>query len=318
MGTVASVMTAGRDAEPCALYTGKVQDRMREIEAALSIYNPTSDLSRMNAMAGQGLVPAEGHLRMTVGLALVYGAMTHGAFDVTVGPLVKAWGFSGGKKPVTVPPAALLEERRALVGYTNLVLAGGRCGLTATGMVVDMGGLAKGYAVDVCSRELKKEGARDFVVNLGGNMRCYGKPAPGRSWRVGVRNPLQPAGTIGWLEMGDGMAVATSGNYERFVEIKGKRYAHIINPRTGWPVEGMAGVTVVAPSAATADALSTGLFVLGPEEGALALTLFTNCAALFVPDKAEMEILVTPGMEKFFHVDPALTGRVRRLEARRR
>ncbi len=313
MGTMASVMAGCSDAERCGVYARRVQSRMKEIESALSVYNPGSDLSRMNAQAGKGLVPAEGHLKMTVGLSLVFGAMTHGAFDVTVGPLVKGWGFSGGEKPERLPSPVMIEERRALVGYTNLVLSGGKCGLTGKGMLADMGGVAKGYAVDVCSRDLKQEGATDFVVNLGGNMRCFGKPQAGRSWRVGVRDPLKPSGTIGWLELGDGMAVATSGNYERFVEIDGKRYAHIIDPRTGWPVQGMAGVTVVAPSAATADALSTGLFVLGPEEGMQVLTLFTNCAALFVPDKTEREILVTPGMEKYFHVDSAFSAQVQRI-----
>lgn len=311
MGTVASVMAGSGEQDRCRSYADMALKRMREIETALSIYSPTSDLSRLNSAAGKGLIPAEGHLRVTLGLSLVYGALTHGAFDVTVGPVVKAWGFSGGRKPDKVLSASLLEEKRALVGYTNLVLKDGACGLSRSGMVVDLGGMAKGYAVDVSCRDLRKAGARNFVVNLGGNMRCYGKPEAGRPWRIGVRDPLRPAATIGRVELEDGMAVATSGNYERFVEIEGKRYAHIIDPRTGWPVSGMAGVTVVAPSAATADALSTSLFVLGPDEGGRVLTLFTNCAALFVPDTKDPEILLTPGMERYFQADPALAGRVR-------
>jgi len=313
MGTLASVAAGAGEQERCSEYAGMALARMREIESALSIYSPTSDLSRFNAAAGKGLMPVGNHLRMTLGLSLVYGALTQGAFDVTVGPVVHAWGFSGGRKPAAPLDEATLEARRALVGYTNIVMAEGQCGLARSGVVVDLGGVAKGYAVDVCCRELKAAGARNFMVNLGGNMRCHGRPEPDRPWRIGVRDPLRPGGTVGRLDLGEGMAVATSGNYERFVEIEGKRYAHIIDPRTGRPVSGMAGVTVVAPSAVTADALSTGLFVLGPEEGMRVLMFFTNCAALFVPDKPEMEILLTPGMEKIFQVESALAGRVKRL-----
>jgi thiamine biosynthesis lipoprotein len=158
-----------------------------------------------------------------------------------------------------------------------------------------------------------KQGAKDFVVNLAGNMRCYGKPEAGRSWRVGVRDPFHAGAVIGMIELGEGMAVATSGNYERFVEIEGKRYSHIVDPRTGWPVTGMAGVTVVAPSAAAADALSTAFFVLGPEEGNKVLGLFTNCAALFVPDKDGLEIQLTPGMDRYFKMSPDVKARVTTL-----
>lgn len=315
MGTLGSVIAGAGESDRCGDYVRMTLARMREIDTALSLYRPESELSRFNAQAGKGWVPVEGHLRMNLGLAVLYGALTHGAFDVTVGPVVRAWGFSGGRKPSAPLSPDVLAEKMALVGYTNIVMEEGKCRLAKAGMVVDLGGVAKGYAVDVCCRDLKKEGARDFTVNLGGNMRCFGRPEAGRPWRVGVRDPLQPAGTIGRLELENGMAVSTSGNYERFVEIEGRRYAHIIDPRTGRPVSGMAGVTVVAPSAATADALSTALFVLGVEEGTRVLTLFTNCAALFVPDQKEMEIHVTPGMERYFRVDPALAGRVKPVRA---
>jgi thiamine biosynthesis lipoprotein len=310
MGTLGSVIAGVGEAERCESYKKTTFDRMKEIEATMSIYSPTSELSRFNAQAGKGLMTTGEHLTKMLGMARVYGALSHGAFDVTVGPVVKAWGFSGGKKPETLPAEDLLKEKMALVGYSKIVVAGERCGLDRTGMVVDFGGLAKGYAVDVSCRDLIRQGAKDFVVNLAGNMRCYGKPESGRAWRVGVRDPFQAGATIGTIELSDGMAVATSGNYERFVEIEGKRYAHIIDPRTGWPVTGMAGVTVVAPSAAAADAMSTALFVLGPDEGNKVLAFFTNCAALFVPDKAGLEIQLTAGMDRYFKANPDLKDKV--------
>jgi thiamine biosynthesis lipoprotein len=310
MGTLGTVMAGAGEAARCEEYARITLDRMRELEAILTVYNPTSELSRVNAAAGQGLMPTGRHVTMMLSMARLYGALSHGAFDVTVGPVVRAWGFSGGWKPEAVPSESVLREKLALVGYTNILVAGGKCGLMRAGMMVDLGGIAKGYAVDVCCRELIGQGARDFVVNLGGNMRCYGRPEAGRLWHVAVRNPFDAEATLGVIELTGGMAVATSGNYERFVEIGGKRYSHIMDPRTGWPVAGMAGVTVVAPSAVTADALSTSLFVLGPVEGVKMLTLFTNCAALFVPDKAGLEIQMTPGMDRYFKVDPLVQASV--------
>lgn len=315
MGTLGSVMAGTGEAARCGDYAAITLNRMRELEAILSVYSPTSELSRLNAAAGQGLAPAGRHVSMLLSMALLYGTLSHGAFDVTVGPVVQAWGFSGGRKPAEAPSEATLREKLALVGYTNILVSGGKCGLAKPGMVVDLGGIAKGYAVDVCCRELIKQGAKDFVVNLGGNMRCYGRPEAGRLWRVGVRDPFSADGTIGVIELSQGMAVSTSGNYERFVEIGGKRYAHIMDPRTGWPVTGMAGVTVVAPSAVTADALSTALFVLGPAEGTKMLTFFTNCAALFVPDKSGLEIQLTPGMDRHFKANPAVTAGVTMVAA---
>jgi thiamine biosynthesis lipoprotein ApbE len=313
MGTMGSVIAGVGEVERCERYAETTLELMKEMEATLSLYRPASELSQFNAQAGKGLVATGGHLTKLLGMARLYGALSHGAFDVTVGPVVRAWGFSGGRKPEKVPDQELLKEKMALVGYTNIVTAGVMSGLARSGMVVDLGGLAKGYAVDVCCRALLKQGAKDFVVNLAGNMRCYGKPEAGRSWRVGVRDPFHAGAVIGMIELGEGMAVATSGNYERFVEIEGKRYSHIVDPRTGWPVTGMAGVTVVAPSAAAADALSTAFFVLGPEEGNKVLGLFTNCAALFVPDKDGLEIQLTPGMDRYFKMSPDVKARVTTL-----
>lgn len=313
MGTVGTVMAGAGEAARCEEYVRITLDRMRELDSILTVYSPTSELSRVNAAAGQGLMPVGLHVTRMLSMARLYGALSHGAFDVTVGPVVRAWGFSGGRKPEAVPPESVLREKLALVGYTNILVEGGKCGLMRAGMMVDLGGIAKGYAVDVCCRELIRQGARDFVVNLGGNMRCYGRPEAGRWWRVAVRNPFDAGATLGVIELSEGMAVATSGNYERFVEIEGKRYSHIMDPRTGWPVAGMAGVTVVAPSAVAADALSTSLFVLGPVEGMKMLGLFTNCAALWVPDKAGVEIQMTPGMDRYFKVDPSVGVKITML-----
>ncbi len=313
MGTFASIIAGGREAGQVESYARLVEPVMDQIEAELSVYRTNSALSRLNALSGSGSIETGPHLQANLELARRYGDLSHGTFDVTVGPLVRLWGFSGGRRPTAVVPADQIEAARAKVGYTHLRLDGGRASLDRPGMVVDLGGIAKGYAVDVCCDLLRAGGARAFAVNLGGNMRCFGEPQAGRPWRIGVRDPFDGERTLGALDLHDGMSVSTSGNYERFVEIDGRRYAHIIDPRTGRPVEGMAGVTVVAPSAAAADALSTALFVLGVADGAATIRSVPATEALFVPDRQPVEIWVTAGMARLFHPRSDLAKHVRAI-----
>lgn len=310
MGTFASVMTGVEEGGRAQEYAALCLDQMREVESALSLYRPDSELCRFNAMAGRGDVVVGEHLRANLELALRVGTLSGGTFDVTVGPLVKLWGFSGGIAPTSVPSAERISQVRERVGYGRIRLMDHHAGLAATNMAVDLGGIAKGYAVDLCSAELLRKGARHFVVNLAGNMRAYGRPEPSRPWQIGVRDPFKTDSIVGRLELPDGMSVSTSGNYERFVEIQGRRYAHIVDPRSGNPVEGMAGVTVLAPSAAVADAMSTALFVAGVEEGTRMLAAVPHGEALFIPDRHPTEVTVTPGMLRWFVPDPGITVHV--------
>lgn len=310
MGTFASVMTGAEESDRTAEYAQVCAEIMREIEAQLSLYRKDSELSRLNARAGLGPVPVGAHLRANLVLALRFGELSGGAFDVTVGPLVKMWGFSGGKPPTEWVSAERIGETRRRVDYRRIRLQGDEVSLEGTNMVVDLGGIAKGYAVDQCCDELRRRGARNFVVNLGGNMRCFGRPKASRSWQIGVQNPFRPHEVIGRLDLGDGVAVATSGNYERFVMIGDRRCAHIIDPRTGLPVEGIAGVTVLAATAAEADALSTSLFVLGMKEGGNVAAAITNGAAVFVPDRQPMEVWITPSMTNVFQAGSGVVPRV--------
>lgn len=314
MGTVASVIAGGRQAPRAEAYAAIAAGVMREVDEQLSLYKTNSELSRLNALAGsgQGMRPGD-HLRANLELALRYGDLSHGTFDVTVGPIVRMWGFSGGRRPAAALTDAQVAAMRTRVDYRRIRLDGGQAVLETPGMVVDLGGIAKGYAVDVCCDRLRAQGARDFTVNLSGNMRCFGRPAPDRPWHIGVRDPFHAGEVIGSIDLENGMAVSTSGNYEQFVEFNGHRYAHIIDPRTGWPVEGMAGTTVIAPQAADADALSTALFVLGIAEGTAVVGKVPGAGALFIPDREPLEIHVTAGMARCFHPQAGYAGAVRVL-----
>lgn len=304
MGTLAEIIPGSAETNRASEYAGIARRVLGEIEADLSIYRPDSQLSRLNMAAGVDWIAVGPHLQKNLELSRRYGELTFGAFDVTAGPLVRLWGFSGGPIPTSLPSAEVIEATRSKVGFSRLRVGAGKAFLDGKGMAVDLGGIAKGYAVDICWEELRKQGARDFLVNLGGNIRASGSPGAGRNWTVGVRNPFRDGALFGKLDLTDGMGVSTSGNYERFVVIDGKRYAHIIDPRSGRPVEGMASVTVIAPTAVEADGIDTGLFVLGAERGRDVLRSMTNCGALFVPSDPSAAMIATPEFLRRFTTEP--------------
>lgn len=302
MGTYATLSVPASERAHLPRYRRVAADTLRGLEERLSVFIPTSDITRLNQGAGGNFVGVSEDTVAVLASALEYARLTAGAFDVTVGPLLRCWGFYDRPPPARMPDAETLAEARQLVGYGHLGLSNRSARLEQAGMAVDLGGIAKGYAVDVCYRRLIQTGASNLLVNLGGNIRCGGSPGGGRSWRIAVRNPFDAERPLGTLNLSDGLAVATSGNYERFVVIGGKKFAHIIDPRTGFPVRGMASVTVVAPTAVEADALSTGLFVLGPTNSRAVLAARPACAVLFVPDEQPLRLLVTGSFLRHFSV----------------
>jgi thiamine biosynthesis lipoprotein len=315
MGTFASITLSGPDARHADAYGQTCRHILSDLAARLSVYNPDSELSRVNAHAGGAFVRMEASAEQAVRAAVAYSALTGGAFDPTVAPLVRLWGFSGGTTPENMPSDHALAERLALVGVDGVEFSEDGIRLSSSGAMLDLGGIAKGFGVDRCYEALIAAGARNFMINLGGNIRCSGfaDPSRRREWTIGVRNPFDRNAIVGSLVLHDGDAVATSGNYERFVEIDGRRYAHIIDPRDGMPVHGMAGVTIVAETAVAADALSTGFFVMATNGliDVLERTAEVDCV-LIVPDRHPLEILVFDTTARFEPL-AAIVGSVRPL-----
>lgn len=300
MGTFASVSVPSAERGDLPRHAEMVRRYFAEVEELASIFRPDSELSRLNNATVGTPIAVSPPLRDVLELALKYAALTDGAFDPTVGPILKLWGFHGGPVPGALPTEAQLSAVLAQTGFRNVVVTNSSATILVPGVQVDLGGIAKGYAVDAAYERLVASGATNILVNLGGNMRCGGLSGRRGPWRVGVRNPFDGEKLVGTLLLSDGLAVATSGNYERFVTIRGERYAHIIDPRTGYPVKGMAGVTVVSRSATEADAMSTSLFVLGPEGAGSAMRRTPGCEALLIPDVRPLRLLVTPGFGRYF------------------
>lgn len=314
MGTFAAITVTDQDCEYLDKYASAARDLMRELENSLSMFKPDSEVSRINQSAGESPVLVSDYTLEVLELARKYAEISGGCFDPTIAPLVKIWGFNGGRVPDEPLDETSVRSLLRCVGYGHLVLSGGSAYLDTPDMQLDLGGIAKGYAVDVCYRKLREMKAENIMINLGGNIRCHGTSRGNKPWKVGVRNPFDPHSIVGTISLTEGMAVATSGNYERFVTIGNERYAHIIDPRTGYPVRGMAGVTVVSASAVEADAMSTALFVLGIEESQGILNQMHDCHALFILDEQPLQIWVTHGFAQHFTPEPAFDNAVFELE----
>ncbi len=314
MGTIGTLLVTPEQAGNIEAMTALTTNRIRELEQIFSIFNPHSELSRLNAQAGSEFAPLTPELRGLLEKACAYGADSAGAFDVTIAPLMELWGFRSKTTPVAEPTPEALQNCLNQTGYQHILFTENGVLIEHTGLKIDLGGLAKGYAVDECYEKLQATGLKHALINLGGNMRALGAGPGGRSWQVAVRHPFQRNRVLGVLTLAPGRALATSGNYERFINLNGKHYAHILDPRTGRPVQGMAAVTVAAPNAMEADALSTTLFVLGCEAGAAFLRQKPDCAALFVPDRQPLEIMITPTLAKIWTPTPEQKQRITILE----
>jgi thiamine biosynthesis lipoprotein len=242
-------------------------DAAERVERLMSRFRPDSDVSRLSARAAGRPLKVDPWTLEILKLSREVHARSGGAFDVTVGPLVRLYKYTG-REEKRLPTDAEIAAARALVGTDRLKLdeAAGTAAVGAGGMVVDLSAVAKGFAVDKALEALREGGAVGGLAEVGGEVRSFGGKPGGAAWTVGVRHP-RSGDLVATLELPD-RAIATSGDYQKFFRQGGKRASHIIDPRTGRPlVGGAVSVTVLAPSCALADALATAISVLGPAEG---------------------------------------------------
>jgi thiamine biosynthesis lipoprotein len=274
----------------------------RRVDAEMSEWKESSPLSEVNRRAGGGPVAVPAELREVIRRGLEIGELTGGAFDVTWAALWGLWDFRA-PEPV-VPPAAEIERRARLVDYRRVELdeALGAVRLPEPGMTIGLGGIAKGYALAEAAEVLRERGLEDFLLVSGGQVYAAGARSEGgsgagenRPWRVGVRDPRGgPEDFFALLELADASA-STSGDYERYFVAAGVRYHHILDPRTGRPARGLRSATVVSADAVLADALSTGIFVMGPEAGLALAERLPGVEAVLVD--GDGGVLTTAGLE---------------------
>jgi thiamine biosynthesis lipoprotein len=266
MGTYANVIIVTADSAAGALQARAAHAALAFADSLMSNWTATSEVARINREGGSAGTPVHPEVARVLQAALEAWRDSEGAFDITVEPLMRAWGFLGG--PRRVPSQAELDSAFAHVGARWLVFdpAARSLRFGRKGMKIDLGGIAKGYAAQAAAARLAELGVRDALVDVSGNMAALGRAAHAGSWRIGIRDPRDRMPYVARLAFLPGEAVSTSGNYEQFVAADGKTYGHIMDPRTGRPAGGLLAVTVLAPNAMLADAWSTALFVLGPAE----------------------------------------------------
>ncbi len=291
MGTRYSVKLAGRfdDARAAALREA-VHAALDGVDRRMSVYRADSELAALNRAPAGAPFALSADLYAVLAAAQTVAQASDGAFDVTVAPLVDTWGFGPpqGRTTRGVPPLARVQRLRPAVDYRALRLdAAAR---TATklreGLRADLGGIAKGYGVDLAARALEAGGVRDYMLEAGGEVRVRGRHADGRPWRIGIERPDAWPPRAHYVVPLAGGAMATSGDYRIYFEQGGKRYSHEIDPASGSPIDHrLCSVTVVADDCMTADALATALIVLGPERG-WALAQAQGLAAYFIERNA--------------------------------
>lgn len=259
MGGPNEIQIAGCPADLAARALDAAVGEVARIEAKFSRYRQDSALSRLNASAGRGWTLVDDETRDLLAYAHTCHEASGGLFDISSGVLRRAWDFSGRRTPPRVPAAAVLAQLLSLVGWERVEREAEQVRLPA-GMELDFGGIGKEYAVDRVCALLGELGVAHGLVNLGGDTRVFGgQPMPDGHlgpWRVGIAHPREEGATLCTVALTDG-AIATSGDYERFVEIDGRRYCHLLDPRTGMPVSHWQSVTVVAPLCLSAGAAST-------------------------------------------------------------
>jgi FAD:protein FMN transferase len=281
MGSTATVRACGPDAGALPAVVGQALDEIDRVDRLMSHYRPDSPLSRLNREAAAGPVKVEPELLAFLGECQRFCRESDGAFDVTVGPLMKAWGFF--RDEGRVPGEAELDRVRAVVGCGHVVLdpSAGTVRFDRPGVELDLGGIGKGYAVDRVVSLLRRRGIASALVNLGGSS-VYGLGAPpgGQAWEIGIADPIDPAKVALTVPLRD-RALSVSGAYNHFFERDGVTYAHIVDPTTGRPVQGLLSVAILSDRATEGDALDNVLFVQGPEKAPATLARLPATEALF-------------------------------------
>lgn len=303
MDTDVSLQVYARSFGEAGRVKDEIFDEMRRLEQLLSYTDVTSDVTKINRAAGRSPVQVSPETAAVIQKALDYAGLSEGAFDPTVAPLLEIWGFQGDH--YRVPTSAEIETAVSLIGYTLLEAdtAAGEILLPRPGMALDLGGIAKGYIVDRGLDLLSRAGIGHALINAGGDIGILGPKPDGSAWRIGVKHPRRESDLIAVISWSQKGAVVTSGDYERFFEEDGVRYHHILDPRTGCPARTLLSVTVVAPTAVEADALSTALFVLGPQRGLALVESLPGVEALLVTP--QFELLISSGLQDFIELPGA-------------
>jgi len=266
MGTIVEldVCYDSADEEKLAPAFKQVWDRLKDIAWRMSVFEENTEVWRINH-SFQNPVQVSEDTYQVIKLAKMYNGETFGTFDISVYPLILMWRQMAQED--RLPSRSELKAAKEDVGIENIRLHGDNTvEVLSDRASIDLGGIAKGYAIDEAARIFKENGFNNFMVDAGGDLYVGGHNCQKRPWRIGIKDPRNPKEILKIVAVSD-VAIATSGDYERFFEIQGQKYSHIINPVTGYPQKGVVSATVIAPSATEADVYATALCVLDDDMG---------------------------------------------------
>lgn len=295
MGTTVSIATftsGSMTEEEIRPKLQKALDEIRRLQALMTTWSPDSEVSKINAAAGTSAVPVGPETFAVLQKSLWIGKASGGVFDITFEAMKGLWKFDEGASD-KIPRKDAIEKARKLIDYRQLVLdeEARTAKLVKPGTRINLGGIAKGYAIDAAARVLVAEGITSFFAQAGGDLYVAGKKPDGQRFKVGVRDPRGKHSNdyFALIEVED-HAFSTAGDYERTFVKDGKRYHHIIDPRTGYPATATRSVTVWAKDAFTADAIDDAVFILGPEKGLALVESIEDCGAVIVDAKNKVWI----------------------------
>lgn len=283
MGTIAKISIYDKDTDQQIFQ--KVFARISEIEDRMTINKDSrnSEIIQLNNAAGKEYVKLSPDTFYVLEKGKHYSKLSEGKFDITVGPLVMLWNI--GSEKAILPEEIEIKNILPLVDHQNLILdkKSSRAKLNTPGMIVDLGAIAKGYAADEAARILKEAGIKHAIINLGGNVLTLNTKPDGSNWKLGLQDPFEPRGEYMGIVMLNNQSLVSSGTYERYSEINGKRYHHILNPQNGYPEDNtLLSVSIITNESIDADALSTTIFLLGLTQGMNMVEHLPETEAVFI------------------------------------
>ncbi len=292
MGTVFTIYLYAQEQGSAAIAFEAAFEEIERLEEALSNYRPSSELSRINRLAAQHAVTTDPEVFGLIKASLEFSRRSCGAFDVTVGALMRAWGFFRGEG--RYPTDDELRLARVNVGWEKVQLdaAARTVHFAAAGLELDLGAIGKGYAVDCVVKVLREAGVVAALVDAGASTLYAMDAPPGKAgWTVHVPSPLDRSQTVSAVTLRDA-SLSTSGSYEKFFQLSGQRYCHVMDPREGTPVQGILQTTLIAHDATTTDAVSNAMFVMGEEAGTKLLASIPDSQGLWILGGPEAQRLV--------------------------
>lgn len=287
MGSRFDITIVAADSAKAEKHIDEVISEMSRIEDLISDWKESSQISEVNRNAGIKPVKVDKEVFDLTKRALYFSKITDGAFDISYAAMDRIWKFDGSMKQMPTPDE--IKKSVAKVGYKNIELdsVNSTIFLKNVGMKIGFGSTGKGYAADKGRELMEGKGIKAGIVNASGDMTTWGVKPNGKAWNVGITNPFDEEKYLAIIPL-KREAVTTSGSYEKYVEFNGKRYAHIINPVTGYPATGLISVTIIGPSAEQANGFSTSIMVLGKEKGLKFIQQFPDYRCVMVTDDGEV------------------------------